>query len=123
MAQIVHFFFDKLENIDGKGENAGSQHFLLSYNVFKKQGHENLGLFGKVLNPKNIKSLIFALFGLGAENLFTEFMTYTATLCPNTTIEVYEGTEKTAPKLGTLSAKRADSKLPQIEFPAGSKPR
>ena len=29
VAQIMHFFFDRLENTVGKGENAGYQHFLL----------------------------------------------------------------------------------------------
>ena len=29
MAQIVQFFFEKVENVVGKGENAGYQHFLL----------------------------------------------------------------------------------------------
>ena len=29
VAQMVQFFFDGLENIVGKGESAGNQHFLL----------------------------------------------------------------------------------------------
>ena len=36
------FAFDRIENILGKGENAGSQHFSFSLNVFKGsllQGH------------------------------------------------------------------------------------
>ena len=36
----------------GKGENADYQHFVFSLNVFKKlllQGHENTGLFTKLL--------------------------------------------------------------------------
>ena len=28
--------FQRVENIVGKGENAGNQHFLLSHNVFKR---------------------------------------------------------------------------------------
>ena len=30
------FFCDRLENIVGKGENAGNQHFSFSHNVFKR---------------------------------------------------------------------------------------
>ena len=29
MAQMVQSFFDRVENIVGKGENAGYQHFLI----------------------------------------------------------------------------------------------
>ena len=29
VAQLVQLFFDRVENIVGKGENAGYQHFLL----------------------------------------------------------------------------------------------
>ena len=29
MAQMIQFFCDRVENIMGKGENAGYQHFLL----------------------------------------------------------------------------------------------
>ena len=35
VAQMVHFFFDRLENIVGKGENAGYQHFLLFPQCFQ----------------------------------------------------------------------------------------
>ena len=52
--------YDRIENIVGKGENAGYQHFLLvtsifsfSHNVFKmflSQGCEKSGLCGKELN-------------------------------------------------------------------------
>ena len=31
-----NFVFDEVENIVGKGENAGSQHFLLSPQCFQK---------------------------------------------------------------------------------------
>ena len=31
----LKFVFERVENIVGKGENAGEQHFLLSHNVFK----------------------------------------------------------------------------------------
>ena len=32
----LKFVLGKAENIVGKGENAGYQHFLFSYNVFKR---------------------------------------------------------------------------------------
>ena len=31
----MEFVLDTVENIVGKGENAGYQHFLLSHNIFK----------------------------------------------------------------------------------------
>ena len=34
---MVYFFFDKLENIVEKGENAGYQHFLISPRGFSKK--------------------------------------------------------------------------------------
>ena len=34
-AEIIIFFFDRVENIVGKGENAGYQHFLLYPQCFK----------------------------------------------------------------------------------------
>ena len=36
MAEMVQSFFDKVENIVGKGENAGYQHFLLFLQCFQK---------------------------------------------------------------------------------------
>ena len=45
--------FDRVENIVGKGENAGYQHFLLSHNVLKKplsQTRQRVSLFGYGLN-------------------------------------------------------------------------
>ena len=36
VAQTVHFFSDSAENIVGKGENAGFQHFLLFPQCFQK---------------------------------------------------------------------------------------
>ena len=42
--------FDRKENILGKGENAGYQHFSFSHNVFKRlisQGHSSTEKFGK----------------------------------------------------------------------------
>ena len=44
------------ENIEGKGENAGNQQFLLSHNVFKRllsQSRQKLGLCGKELTLTN----------------------------------------------------------------------
>ena len=35
VAQKIISVFERVENIVEKGENAGSQHFLLSYNVFR----------------------------------------------------------------------------------------
>ena len=34
--KIMIFILDRIENIVGKGENAGYQHFLLFHNVFKR---------------------------------------------------------------------------------------
>ena len=36
VAKMVQFFFDREENIVGKGENAGDKQFLLSHNVFTR---------------------------------------------------------------------------------------
>ena len=57
---MVQYFFDSVENIVGKEENAGYQHFLLFPQCFKRclpEGRENQGLFGKKVNPVE-KSLI-----------------------------------------------------------------
>ena len=35
-AQMMISVFDGVENIVGKGENAGYQHFLVTHNVFKR---------------------------------------------------------------------------------------
>ena len=35
VAKMMTYVFDRVENIVGKGENAGYKHFLLSHNVFK----------------------------------------------------------------------------------------
>ena len=42
VVQMAKFVLDKIENIVGKEEKADYQHFLFSYNVFKRllsQGH------------------------------------------------------------------------------------
>ena len=52
VAKVTIFFFDKPENIVGKGENASYLHFLLSFNVFKNpiyQGSSKPGVCGKDL--------------------------------------------------------------------------
>ena len=36
VVQIMEFAFDRVENIVGKGENAGHQHFLLFPQCFEK---------------------------------------------------------------------------------------
>ena len=36
LAQMVQFFIDRVENIMGKGEHAGYQHFLLFPQCFQK---------------------------------------------------------------------------------------
>ena len=36
VAQMMQTFFESLENIVGKGENAGDPHFLLFHNIFKR---------------------------------------------------------------------------------------
>ena len=33
---MILFVFDRIENIEGKGENAGNQHFLLFPQCFQK---------------------------------------------------------------------------------------
>ena len=50
VAKKMKFVFGKVENIKGKGENAGYQHFLLFPQCFLKvssQDHKKLGLYGK----------------------------------------------------------------------------
>ena len=51
----------QVENILGKGENAGKQHFLLLQNVFKNllQGRLKAGLCGKDLNECEMMVLGF----------------------------------------------------------------
>ena len=53
--QKQKYFLGWVENIVGKGENAGHQHFLLFRQCFQKaslcQGHYKSGLCGKELNP------------------------------------------------------------------------
>ena len=39
LAQMMIFVFDKVENIVGKGANAGYQHFLLFLQCFQKASH------------------------------------------------------------------------------------
>ena len=41
--EIVHFFSDSVENIMGKGENAGFQHFLLFLQYFQKASFSGSG--------------------------------------------------------------------------------
>ena len=36
MTEILKFVLEKVENIVGKGENAGYQHFSFTHNVFKR---------------------------------------------------------------------------------------
>ena len=36
VSEKLKFVFDRVENIVGKGENAGYQHFLLFHSVFKR---------------------------------------------------------------------------------------
>ena len=36
IAEVMIFLFDRVENIVGKGENAGYQHFLLFLQCFQK---------------------------------------------------------------------------------------
>ena len=36
VAKMMIFVLDRVENIVGKGENAGYQHFSFSHNVFKR---------------------------------------------------------------------------------------
>ena len=50
IAKMIISLFYKVENIVGKGENAGYQHFLLSPQAFQKacfSGSLKLGLCGK----------------------------------------------------------------------------
>ena len=55
MAKAIKFVFHRVENFEGKGENAGYQDFLLFLQCFQKafffpQGHQKLSLCGKGLN-------------------------------------------------------------------------
>ena len=45
---MVEFLLERVENIKGKGENAGYQHFLLLPHFLK--GHYSKEVFGKQLN-------------------------------------------------------------------------
>ena len=50
--KILKIDFGSVENLVGKGENAGAQHFLLFLKCFKSslfQGHYKWGLCGKEL--------------------------------------------------------------------------
>ena len=46
MAPVKDYILDKVENIVGKGENAGFQHFLLFPHCFQKY-HQYIELCGK----------------------------------------------------------------------------
>ena len=55
MSEKLNFVLGRVENIVGKGENAGYHILSFSYNVFKRlisQGRKKLGLYGKELNSK-----------------------------------------------------------------------
>ena len=57
MSKILIFVLGRVENIVGKGENAGYQHFLLFLQCFQKllfQGRQKSGLFGKGLMVSRI---------------------------------------------------------------------
>ena len=51
MTQLLQFFFDTIENILGKGENAGYQYFLLFPQCFQKPSSSGL------LKPVFIRSV------------------------------------------------------------------
>ena len=70
------FAFDRVENIVGKGENAGHQHFLFSDNVFKgllTQGRYKAGLCCKELKlfADKEKNVILTVSGRKPCQLFT----------------------------------------------------
>ena len=55
---------ERVKNIVGQGENAGYQHFLLSYYVFKRplfQGQRKSGLCGKELTLSHTMTTFHAL--------------------------------------------------------------
>ena len=67
------FVFERVENIVGKGENVGDQHFLLFQQCFQKEsvsGSLKSGLFGKelstveaiILDSKNWKEFFRMIF-------------------------------------------------------------
>ena len=61
VTQILIFFPTWVENIVGKGENAGYQHFLLFPHCFQKfllQGRKKSGLCGKKLIVLNLSGTI-----------------------------------------------------------------
>ena len=62
------FFFDRVENIVGKGENAGYQYFLLFPQCFQNMFYSGLlGLCGKELTIRFRQSKVVLLF---VENCF-----------------------------------------------------
>ena len=56
-AKMIIFVFNTIENIVGKGENAGYQHFLLFQQCFQKafySGSLKSGLYGKELTSTRL---------------------------------------------------------------------
>ena len=54
VTEKLTFLLERVENIMGKEENAGYQHFLLFPTMFSRnliQGHQKSGLCGKELRP------------------------------------------------------------------------
>ena len=54
---MIFFFYDRLENSVGKGENAGYQHFLLFPPCFQERPVQ--GLFGKELTLSQTSPCIY----------------------------------------------------------------
>ena len=48
--QMMSFFFDRIENIVGKGENVGLQHFLLCPHCFQKASFKGSSSLHFVVN-------------------------------------------------------------------------
>ena len=65
MAAKLEFPFGRVENILGKGENAGTCIFSFSQNIFKSllpEGCLKLGLCGKELNAQSVQKLVLQTF-------------------------------------------------------------
>ena len=66
-AQKMKFAFGRIENIAGKGENAGYQHFLLFLQCFQKASSSNVS---KVVNGKGLKAFAGDTYNVPQEHFF-----------------------------------------------------
>ena len=96
VAKMMISLYDRVENIVGKGENAGYQHFLLFLQCFQKASSIGSGLCGKGFNTctcmsfgKEINCIYFMLSGWISRNIGENiFQSYTGTTSENTDFHV-----------------------------------